>query len=194
MIVKNRQIDILENGTNKNIISQNSSNNNENKPENDIINLKNNEGKTPLHIACQNNNKDIIRLLLKYGANIDEQDIDLNTPLHIACQNNQHDIVNILLENKANINAKNKESWTPLHIVCKQGNTLIAEELLRNEANIRLKTKSYETALHIACKKGQNEIVKDLLKEIRSKYSQYREINDDIDECIEGKTLLYIAC
>ncbi len=94
MIVKSRQIDILENGTNQDL-----QNNDGNKSENGIIYLKNKESKTPLHITCENYNKNIIKLLLYYVTNIDEQDIDLNTPLHIVCQNDQHNIGNILLEN-----------------------------------------------------------------------------------------------
>ncbi|ORX46875.1 ankyrin, partial [Piromyces finnis] len=34
------------------------------------INLRSNEGKTVLHISCQNKNKDIVNLLLENGADI----------------------------------------------------------------------------------------------------------------------------
>jgi ankyrin repeat protein len=45
------------------------------------------QGKTPLHLACENGNKDIIKYLLKNGADIYKPDFNGLTPLEILLKN-----------------------------------------------------------------------------------------------------------
>lgn len=42
------------------------------------------DGLTPLHQCCIDNNADMLRLLLDYGANVNAQDSEKWTPLHAA--------------------------------------------------------------------------------------------------------------
>jgi len=53
---------------------------------------------TPLHIAVQNGNIDIIRALLASGADVNALDADGKTPLGIATEANNVEIVNLLLQ------------------------------------------------------------------------------------------------
>jgi ankyrin repeat protein len=57
-----------------------------------------------LHYAAARNNSEIIDVLLKKGANIEEKNIDGKTPLYIAIMFESLDAIKILLENGANKN------------------------------------------------------------------------------------------
>ena len=57
------------------------------------VNLKSlNEGKTPLHISCQNGYFDISKLLLLNNAEINISDNERNTPLHYSIQGNYFEV------------------------------------------------------------------------------------------------------
>jgi len=63
------------------------------------INQKRISGKTPLYIACEQGNENIVELLLQQE-NIEVNPIDKNgkTPLHIACSKGHESIVKLLLQ------------------------------------------------------------------------------------------------
>ena len=78
---------------------------------------------TPLHIACENDNKEIVKFLISKGANINAVDYKLNTPLHIACSNNRYEIIKLLILSGAEIMCYDENDETPLHKVCKNNNS-----------------------------------------------------------------------
>ena len=62
------------------------------------VNLKSlNEGKTPLHISCQNGYFDISKLLLLNNAEINISDNERNTPLHYSIQGNYFEVSKLLI-------------------------------------------------------------------------------------------------
>lgn len=91
------------------------------------INIKNNEGNTPLHlIAISSNNKvSLIELFLDCKAEVNAQNTLGNTPLHEILQNTKLNLeakiylAKILINNGANVNIQNKEGNTPLHLIAK---------------------------------------------------------------------------
>ena len=74
-----------------------------------------------LIITCKNKNEDIIKLLIKYGADVNQDNWCNETPLIIVCKYEQENRVKILIENGANVNTKISEN-IPLIIACKSGN------------------------------------------------------------------------
>ena len=70
---------------------------------------------TALHWACLKNNKDKIKLLLKYGANINAVGQDFTTPLHaIMLRADQyHDLIIFLVTQGADLNSTNILGKTP---------------------------------------------------------------------------------
>lgn len=67
-------------------------------------------GMTPLDVACVNNAVGVINLLLKHGANVNE-----NAPLAAACGEGYADVARLLIAHGADVNAKTKRGATALH-------------------------------------------------------------------------------
>lgn len=72
-------------------------------------NIKNNEGKTPLHLAAMYGNTQVAKALLKHGADVNIQDAKGNTPAHYATQKNHQDITSLLIEKGADLHLTNNE-------------------------------------------------------------------------------------
>ncbi len=80
------------------------------------VNIKNKDGKTPLHIAVENNYEDIVKLLLQKNADVNAKDNNGNTPLHIAVEKGNYFVIKELLKAGADKNIKNNEGKTALDI------------------------------------------------------------------------------
>lgn len=72
------------------------------------LKVKDNEGKTALHRACEGS-IDSVNQLLDAGATIEEKDNNGLTPLHVAASSNRVEIINILLQRGAKINAQDND-------------------------------------------------------------------------------------
>lgn len=69
----------------------------------------NEDGLTALHQCCIDNNIEMLKLLLDYGANVDAQDSDKWTPLHAAATCGHLELVKILISRGANLLAVNTD-------------------------------------------------------------------------------------
>lgn len=84
---------------------------------------------TALHKAAINGRTDVVELLLRSGASINETDDHGWTALHCAVLNTEEDTVRYLLTHKANVNAKSTSGFTPLDVLPAHNPTI--EYLLR---------------------------------------------------------------
>lgn len=73
-------------------------------------------GQAPVVLAAQNGHVNIIRLLLDYGASIEETGKSNTPPLLAALQAGNFSTVEFLLQNGAMVNAVDKAENTPLHL------------------------------------------------------------------------------
>lgn len=73
--------------------------------------------------------KDIIRFLLKSGADIDSRDSEGNTPLHIAIIGGHRVLARQLITRSADVNIKNSAGKTPLQLAIESGNETIIKLL-----------------------------------------------------------------
>jgi len=78
------------------------------------VNLPDDAGLTPLHLAASYCHTNVMLLLLDKGAWIDARAKGGITPLHIAAQEGCADAVNLLLMKGADINARDDQGNTPL--------------------------------------------------------------------------------
>ena len=67
------------------------------------INMKDENGLTPLHFAADRGYDLIVSILIQSGANTESCDNDGKTPLLYACYCEQNDVIKILIENGAKI-------------------------------------------------------------------------------------------
>ena len=74
-------------------------------------------GNTALNYAAMKNNLDIVKLLVKAGANLEKENDNGETPLYNAVHHNNIEIVKFLIESGANINtAESISHYSPLHL------------------------------------------------------------------------------
>ena len=120
------------------------------------IDEKTNNGNSALHLSCFNGNLNCVKILCKFGANLEIEDSQGNTPLHIASYNSQSHIVSFLLEKKAKIDCRNKFGMTPLSVSCLNGNWECSSLLIQNNSSLWLEStypsnlKDYFLPIHLA--------------------------------------------
>jgi cytohesin len=79
---------------------------------------------TPLHIASERGDDELVEMLLGAGANVAATDDSYNTPLHLACTGTGHGlagVVGVLLDARADVAATNGDEQTPLHLAAREG-------------------------------------------------------------------------
>jgi hypothetical protein len=100
---------------------------------NDIV-----AGATALHLAAYYGKVDALKILLSYGANINQTDINGQTPLHIAIAQGNVPIIKLLISAKANLFVRDKYGNTPI-AYCRDSAENIIDILLAPTLNILLK-------------------------------------------------------
>lgn len=78
------------------------------------LNLPDDAGLTPLHLAASYCHTNVVLLLLDKGAKVNCTAKDGATPLHLAAQEGCVDAVNLLLTKGAKVNARDDQGRTPL--------------------------------------------------------------------------------
>jgi len=78
------------------------------------LNIRNDSGRGPLHVAAARCCTNVMDLLVKQGAKLELQGQDGETPLHVAAQEDCVEAVRLLVNSGAKINARDKEGHTPL--------------------------------------------------------------------------------
>ena len=71
---------------------------------------------SPLHLCCEKGRENCVRLLLKYGANTEEQDKWCQTPLMYAVKTEWRNLVALLIEAGAELDAQEQHGSTALHL------------------------------------------------------------------------------
>ena len=121
---------------------------------------------TPLHIASQYGNQEIVQLLIINHADINYVNSEGWTPLHIASQYNNERVIKLLIDRNADVNLTTYEDWTPLHIATYYNNIKTVKKLLEKHPDLNKKTEDGLTALDIAFNTRNKEIYYLLLDHI----------------------------
>lgn len=61
------------------------------------VNVSNQDGFTPLHMAALHGHSDLVSLLLKHGASISAKNAEHAVPLHLACQKGHSQVMEPLI-------------------------------------------------------------------------------------------------
>ncbi|XP_065565796.1 putative ankyrin repeat protein RF_0381 [Artemia franciscana] len=105
-------------------------------------------GETPLGTAIKTSNLDLVKLLLKLGANP-----NCGECLHLAVKKGSADVCNLLIKSGAEIDATNVHGETPLGTATKTSNLDLVKLLLKRGAN-----PNCEECLHLAVEKGRADM------------------------------------
>ncbi|KAM9488368.1 B-cell lymphoma 3 protein [Clarias gariepinus] len=131
------------------------------------LNSKNFEGLTPLHLAVQDGNKKMAKMLLDSGADINAvDDKSGRSPLIHAVEKGCMEMINFLVENGCNVNLQSYSGNTALHIACGRGEVDAVRVLLKNGADSSLKNYHNDTAVMVAKNKKVSDVLRG--KPIRS--------------------------
>ncbi|XP_024939471.1 protein fem-1 homolog B isoform X2 [Cephus cinctus] len=122
------------------------------------------EGASALWCAAGAGHLNVIKTLVKAGANVNHPTKSNSTPLRAACFDGRLDIVKYLTDHNANIHIANKYNNTCLMIAAYKGHLDVVSFLLENEANPNEKAHCGATALHFAAECGHYNIVYELLR------------------------------
>ena len=135
------------------------------------INVENNFGWQPLHIATAYGHLALVERLLQQGANIEEKlgsssmkkdqthrmveegyiaearkPYPASRPLHLACEYSQYQIAECLISKGAKLEATCSEGWKPLHHAAYFGSSTLVEMLLQGGVNPHATTNEGKTA------------------------------------------------
>lgn len=109
-------------------------------------------GLTPLGLAAEAGQSEIVRTLLEAGAKPDHG--GSTTPLDLAVASRDHDLVEILLQAGADIELALEGGHTPLMTAAETGDVMLIKRLLRAGARPRRTNEQGETAMAIARDSG----------------------------------------
>lgn len=128
------------------------------------LHQRNNKGYQPIHIASFNDNSDLIRELIKKGADVnDQKNVISATPLICALRNENKKSAKLLMYYKINVQAKDTQGWTALHFASRDNDFKLAGILIKAGAFVNTQTDNRWTPLHLSAKNGQNEVTQILL-------------------------------
>ncbi|ATY61803.1 Ankyrin repeat-containing domain [Cordyceps militaris] len=123
-------------------------------------------GWTPLMIAVSvPESEDVIKVLLKAGADINEKNNGGQTALHFVASKKNIETAKLLLEHKASTRVKDRRGLYPLHRAAAAGSAPLCLLLLRKLSPTNPQDFEGYTPLHHAVAEGHGDTAVALLKE-----------------------------
>ncbi|XP_061843062.1 NF-kappa-B inhibitor epsilon [Nerophis lumbriciformis] len=116
-----------------------------------VLETQNWRGLACLHLAALSRQHQIMKLLMKKGADLNVQEgTSGKTPLHLAVELHDAALVKLLLSRGANVDAAMYNGCTPLHLAVGRQDAAIAHLLCQSGADTMLRNMEDETALDLA--------------------------------------------
>ena len=146
---------------------------------------------TPLIIAARNGHLNSVKILLKYGADIEVRvtlkigDIVVEgcTPLWAAAFTGHLDVVKLLIERNADVDGRTSTGSTPLRAAAHEGHLDIVRCLVESGADVNARSQYKGTPIMAACDYGHLSIISYLINK-----GAFVDLQDT-----DGKTALYGA-
>lgn len=125
------------------------------------VDLRNQNGPSPLSYTAKYGHAELVKLLVKKGAHINAADRDGCTPLYWSWN---MDMAQLFIENGADVSAADRDGWTPLHRALHRGHMDIAQLLIEKGADVNAATKDGRTPLHLTLIRGYTEVAQLLIE------------------------------
>jgi ankyrin repeat protein len=135
------------------------------------INSKDNNGDTPLYLACLRCKVAVANFLIDKGANVNARNNSGFTPLHGTNSTWGQDVglIQRLIAKGADVNARGSRDETPLYWAAQRGNLKVVKLLIDHGADLNC-GKAFGTVLHVAI--NNNKEIAKLLVEKGAKLNQ----------------------
>jgi uncharacterized protein len=127
-----------------------------------IFNTTNQEGFSPLLLACYRRNNEVAKLMIESGCDLNVNS-NMGTALMAAIVKDNNEIAQLLIEKKADLNLADANGKTALIYSVQFQNKVILKMLVLNNADKSHKDKEGKTAFEYAVFAGNEEII-NLLK------------------------------
>lgn len=143
------------------------------------VNVKDADGRTPLHWACRGVHFEVVKYLADKGADVNVKDNNGTAPLHSLAVRGHIEAIELLIRKGADVNIGDMAGNTPIHWASRRGHFEIVNMLLENGSAIDPLDEYGRTPLHYVARTSGNYEIGKLLIE------KGAEINI---KCAEGET------
>lgn len=123
----------------------------------------------PLLLAASEGHNHVVAMLLRYGADVNSQDLRRMSALHHAVTKRHYEVAKTLLSHELgpdkafNIDSPDLSRYTPLHYAAESGHVKLARLLIEHGAYVDSRSQGSRTPLHLGANNA--EIVQLLLEE-----------------------------
>lgn len=111
-----------------------------------------------LKVACTQRNVELLKMLLRYGANPDSR--TYKPILHMAVETDEQNLVKALLDYKANIDITDPAGNTALHHAVKAGGKEMVAFLLKQGANANIRNKDGMNVLDLSTDREMTRLIR----------------------------------
>ena len=129
-----------------------------------VVDVMDDVGRRPLHIAATHNHVQVMEVLLGAGADIDSRDKLGGTPLFYATKEDNAEAVTALLKAGASPDIKHSSGYAALHVAMRRPVSGVAKALIAAGASPGVGGERGPTPLHIACESNARGTVEALLR------------------------------
>lgn len=133
----------------------------------EVVNIQDSKGRTPLHAAALNDQVECMQLLLKHGGQPNIVDKGGKTCFMIAAESGSAGTIELLVTGQiADISLSDETGNSALHLACQQTHEGCALMILEKIDDVRvldMPNAKGETPLHIASAQGLVTVVQDLI-------------------------------
>ena len=133
------------------------------KNQNLKIDAKDYTGSTALMRTAAYGSVEVLKILIKAGADINAVNYSGENALIRSVINNNNTIVQVLLQSGINVNLVDKNGRSPLMVAAQYNNAIIAKQIIKGGADISLKDINNNTAFLIAAENNSTEILQILI-------------------------------
>ncbi|MEW6758105.1 MAG: ankyrin repeat domain-containing protein [Acidobacteriota bacterium] len=117
-----------------------------------LLNLKDENGRTPLLLACGAGKEDVVVFLLARGADVRLSDDRGHTPLHAASAVDEVASARVLMEEGADSNARDLDGKAPLNLAAANGALATVQLLIERKADLENRDSRGRTPLLTAAR------------------------------------------
>eukprot|EP00903_Cladosiphon_okamuranus_P009090 g8688.t2 len=129
-----------------------------------VVDVMDDDGRRPMHIAAINNNVEVMQVLMGAGADVDSRDKCGATPLIYAAKEDNTKAVVALLKADASPDLKDSSGYTALHMAVLRPAGAVVEALIAAGASPGIGGERGHTPLHMACESDARDTVEALLR------------------------------